>query len=271
MYRIGPAKRLIRLALSAGFFAVTRLWELAGRVAGKMPPGTCVILYYHDIPSHQRERFARQMDALRRLARPVPADWRGPLEPGERYCAVTFDDAFASVAANALPALAQRGIPSTVFVITCDLEADPEASRAGARRRMTADEVLALRAEGVEIGSHSVSHVPLTRLGTEEARREIVGSRAALEKLLGERIGTFSFPYGAFDARLVELCREAGYTRVFTTEPRLALRQPGELVSGRVSAEPGDWPLEFRLKLLGAYRWLPAAIALKRRLIGAPR
>jgi hypothetical protein len=43
-------------------------------------------------------------------------------------------------------------------------------------------------------------------------------------------------------------------------------RCPGEFVLGRISVEPTDWALEFRLKLLGAYRWLPQAIALKRKL-----
>ncbi len=40
---------------------------------------------------------------------------------------------------------------------------------------------------------------------------------------------------------------------------------------GRVRVDPTDWPLEFHLKLMGAYRWLPMAIALKRRLLATVR
>jgi hypothetical protein len=42
------------------------------------------------------------------------------------------------------------------------------------------------------------------------------------------------------------------------------------LVAGRVAVSPGDWKLEFRLKLRGAYAWLPVAIKVKaqvRRLL----
>jgi hypothetical protein len=66
------------------------------------------------------------------------------------------------------------------------------------------------------------------------------------------------------------LCREAGYERIFTTLPVFAFAEPGEFVVGRVRVDPTDWPLEFRLKLAGAYRWLPAAFAFK-RLIVSPR
>src|SRR5207245_1160814 len=80
----------------------------------------------------------------------------------------------------------------------------------------------------------------------------------------------FSFPHGSFNAKLVEWCREAGYERVFTILPTLAFSDPREFVTGRVSVEPTDWPLEFRLKLLGAYRWLPFGFGLKRKILSMP-
>jgi len=39
---------------------------------------------------------------------------------------------------------------------------------------------------------------------------------------------------------------------------------------GRVRVDPTDSPIEFRLKLLGAYRWLPLAFSWKRRLLVNP-
>jgi hypothetical protein len=33
---------------------------------------------------------------------------------------------------------------------------------------------------------------------------------------------------------------------------------------GRIGVTPHDWPLEYRLKVIGAYQWLPLAIAAKR-------
>jgi len=82
-------------------------------------------------------------------------------------------------------------------------------------------------------------------------------------------VTTFSFPYGAFNAQLVEWCRDAGYERVFTTLPVIASSEPEEFAVGRVSVEPTDWSLEFRLKVLGAYRWLPLAYKMKRAIFSA--
>jgi peptidoglycan/xylan/chitin deacetylase (PgdA/CDA1 family) len=101
----------------------------------------------------------------------------------------------------------------------------------------------------------------------EEARREIIDSRRTLESMLGHRVMEFSFPFGGFNERLVEVCREAGYERAYTTLPAFVSGQPGEFVVGRVRVDPTDWPLEFRLKLAGAYRWLPLVFSLKRRLV----
>jgi hypothetical protein len=106
----------------------------------------------------------------------------------------------------------------------------------------------------------------LTHVKPEDARMEIIQSRAQLEKTLNRSIMFFSFPFGDFDEKLTAVCVEAGYKRVFTTMPVLAFTDPSEFAVGRVRVDPTDWPIEFRLKLAGAYRWLPAAFALKRKL-----
>jgi hypothetical protein len=64
----------------------------------------------------------------------------------------------------------------------------------------------------------------------------------------------------------VTWCREAGYQRVFSIEPTVTVTKSAEYVTGRVVADSTDWTLEFRLKVLGAYRWLPAAYRIKRKL-----
>jgi glycosyltransferase involved in cell wall biosynthesis len=55
---------------------------------------------------------------------------------------------------------------------------------------------------------------------------------------------------------VIRWSKEAGYQRVFTVEPVTAFSEPSEYVTGRVPVDPTDWPIEFRLKMLGAYRWL---------------
>jgi hypothetical protein len=85
---------------------------------------------------------------------------------------------------------------------------------------------------------------------------------------VSREVRTLSFPYGAFNQAIVDGCRDAGFARVFTALPVFAMTQPDEFVSGRVGTAPTDWPIEFKLKLVGAYRWLPKAYALKRSVRG---
>jgi hypothetical protein len=80
-------------------------------------------------------------------------------------------------------------------------------------------------------------------------------------------VSLFCFPFGLHSAELVDLCRAAGYERVFGGMPAPALRDPREFLIGRVRVDPADWLAEFHLKLMGAYDWVPLAADLKRRLL----
>jgi peptidoglycan/xylan/chitin deacetylase (PgdA/CDA1 family) len=237
-----------------------------GRLFGKMPAGTCVVLYYHSVPPDQRARFAAQLDMLSSTAEPIDITKEVQLRSGVRYVGVTFDDAFVNLAEQALPELKKRNIPATVFVISGALgKAFGPAGRA--EKVMSVEQLRSLPAELISIGSHTVTHPMMPLLSEGEARAELIQSRKTLEDLLLRPILTFSFPFGGFSQSLTGLCREAGYHRIFTTLPAFAFMDPGEFVVGRVRVDPTDWPLEFRLKLAGAYRWLPAAFALKRRIL----
>ena len=227
------------------------------------------MLYYHSVPEEQRNLFASQLDIVLRRTNPILLNDRVNLERGMRYSAVTFDDAFENFIDVALPELAKRNIPSTMFVI-----ADALGKNFGpvghAEKVMSTEQLLALPRDLVTIGSHTLSHPFLPLVPDSEARRELSASREKLEQLLKRKIPLFSFPFGGFNEKLVEFCREAGYQRIFTTLPEFAFEDPGQFVVGRVRVDPTDWPLEFRMKLAGAYRWLPAVFAIKRHIVGQP-
>jgi peptidoglycan/xylan/chitin deacetylase (PgdA/CDA1 family) len=261
-------KRIAKLLISIVFAAASGFAGVLLGLFGRRAP-RCVVLYYHSIPEGQRPLFARQMDILLSLSEPLRADHGSPLVPGKRYSAVTFDDAFRNNIANALPELKSRKIPATIFVAPGLLGKswhDDSAQSDADGAVMSEQELKEIRSEFVQIGSHSMSHPNMTHLAPAEAKAELIESRRTLQNMLGIPINSFSFPYGSFNDDLVKWAREAGYQRVFTTLPDSALAEPAEFVSPRVRVDPTDWELEFRLKLLGAYRWLPAAFALKRAL-----
>lgn len=253
-------KRILKLLLSLLLSCADAVRDGFRKVAGRGQPSTCVILYYHSIPASQRGLFARQMDLLLRCAKPARADSLQRREHG-RSAVVTFDDGFENVLVNAVPELAQRNIPATIFVVSERLGTSPAWEHFGpnagpGERLMTLNQLLDLPANLITIGSHSKTHPRLTKLAPAEARREIGESRSQLEQLLQRPVKLFSFPYGDCSRELVKSCRETGYERVFTIAPMLVNGCNNSVALGRVEADPTDWPVEFRLKVAGAYRWL---------------
>jgi peptidoglycan/xylan/chitin deacetylase (PgdA/CDA1 family) len=258
--------RLIKLTISIFVFVANATRDAMIRLIGRTPKGKCVVLYYHSVPAVERQSFTNQMAALIRHATPIVPCGSHMLEKGVRYVVVTFDDGFEDFTTQALPVLSQFKIPSIVFVI-----ADAIGKRFGpngrAQQIMTLAQVLSLPTDLVTIGSHTSTHQRLPQIPKEAAQDEINGSRKKLQVLLSRDITLFSFPFGAFDHQLIEMCRDAGYQRVFTTLPELSFQDPNPFVVGRVRVDPNDWPIEFRLKLAGAYLWLPRAFAIKQKLM----
>jgi peptidoglycan/xylan/chitin deacetylase (PgdA/CDA1 family) len=265
-------KRIFRLGVSVIYIGYNWIREKSCRLFGKPVSAACVVLYYHSIPSSSRGAFAEQMDMVKRLTQPVSLNAKTlRLLPNTRYSAITFDDAFEDVIEHAVPELVKRNIPATVFAVVNVLGQTanwwPESSAERNRRIATIEQLRQLPGDWINIGAHTMTHPRLSTLNVVDARFEISRSRSDLEAILGYKIEDFSFPYGDFSEVMIGLCREAGYRRVFTTEPKVAFGLTEEFVVGRVCVEPTDWRIEFQLKLLGGYCWMRRASAVKRRLL----
>jgi peptidoglycan/xylan/chitin deacetylase (PgdA/CDA1 family) len=86
---------------------------------------------------------------------------------------------------------------------------------------MRSEQVRSLRRAGMQIGAHTVTHPILALTDEAGARAEISGSRAALESLLGERVGLFAYPNGKpgedYTPRDVGIVRELGFDAAVST------------------------------------------------------
>ena len=257
--------RIVKCAVSLLVYLATRAREILVRMAGQTPDAKCVVLYYHSVPPQQRKQFSRQLDTILRHARPVALREEPALTPGVNYLALSFDDALQNLLEHALPELITRNIPATIFVISGAMGKTFGVPHA-LEQVMTPQGLQALPDNLITIGSHTVTHPFLPSLPRDAALWELQQSRTDLARLLNRDVSLFSFPFGGYTEQLIDLCRELGYQRVFTTQPALAFTTPSEFAVGRIRVDPTDWPLEFFLKIAGAYRWLPWAFRLKRRL-----
>lgn len=269
-------KRTLNLFISI----MVRTWDLlaegAGLLVGRSPRARCVVLAYHAVTPAERSRFGAQMDILLRFAKPVPADVSSLPAGGGKYAAVTFDDGFENICVNALPELEERKIPSTFFIVSGFLGQTRSWEHRGGEdttdeQVITEEQLRRLSSDLVTVGSHTMTHAFLPHLTGPQLQAELSGSRIGLGDIVGKEVKLLSFPYGAYNDAVVEGCRKAGYTRVFTALPTFAFSQADEFVSGRVGTAATDWPIEFHLKLAGAYRWLPSAFRFKRILRSALR
>jgi peptidoglycan/xylan/chitin deacetylase (PgdA/CDA1 family) len=178
------------------------------------------------------ERFAELIDRLvtagfagRPIGEIVDAVESGS-PPAYRF-GLTFDDGYRSLHEHALPLLAARGVPATVFV---NGPADPGAERERlapmlGRERLSWAEMREMGRHGFEFGAHTLTHSDLTRLDAPEIERQLVDSKRRLEDALSLPVRTFAYPYGQFDRRSRDAARrhfEAAFS------DRLALARRGD-------------------------------------------
>lgn len=259
------ACRIIKLLVALVYAGIVRVRSFATQLPGRGCRSP-VVLNYHSVRSEQRVRFARQMDDLLLIAEPVTIDGLGRAQ--RHLCAVvTFDDAFQCLLENAIPELVARRIPAVIFVPSAALGRRPswESENSDAlwgETVMSSAQIRSLPDDLIAIGSHTKTHPDLGALTKEELREELVGSRDTLSAIAGRTIELLAIPYGRLTDDVLREAHEAGYTRVFSALPD----HSDGFLSGRIDVTPDDWRLEFRLKVLGAYAWLPAAVRAKRRV-----
>ena len=153
---------------------------------------------------------------------------------------ITFDDGHISNYEYALPILASRNMKASFFITVGWTGKKPGF--------MGWAELKAIHASGQSIGAHGWSHVFLTRCSPVELDRELIRARCVLEDKLGASVTTMSLPGGRFDRRVLAACRQAGYTKVFSSVPR-AEPEPSGFTVGRLNIRTGI-TLELVAKLL---------------------
>lgn len=151
--------------------------------------------------------------------------------------ALTFDDGYADFVRHAVPVLRTHGMTGTVYVVTGRLGGRNEWDEGPQLELMTADQVRAVAAEGLEVGSHTVRHVRLAGADAATLTAEIAGSRQALQEVLQDEVPGFCYPYGSFDDAAADAVQAAGYDHACVTGDYI----PGDRFTlPRCYVSPGD-------------------------------
>ncbi|MDH6215819.1 polysaccharide deacetylase family protein [Streptomyces pseudovenezuelae] len=165
---------------------------------------------------------------------------------GRGLVGLTFDDGYADFVDGALPVLRCHGFGATLFVLPGRLGGDNAWDPLGPRKPLlTADGIRHVAAEGVEIGSHGLTHVDLTKADDATLSTEVAESRAVLAELTGVLPIGFCYPYGTIDQRAVDAVRDAGYAYACAIDPG---ELNGLLALPRVHIGQNDTAVRLHLK-----------------------
>ena len=157
---------------------------------------------------------------------------------------LTFDDGYADNYSTMLPILEAHGMTAVVYVITNEI---------GQAGYLTFDELKDMQRRGIEIGSHTADHLPLTSLDEKTRDKQIRESKIFLEWGGLQTIYSLSYPNGAFNADIVEILRRSEYLTAVTGEAGLntLATNPYELYRVHIR-RPRFGLAEFKFRLMKA-------------------
>ena len=136
---------------------------------------------------------------------------------------ITFDDAFSCLKTNALSILKDNNVSATIFVITKYIGKNYHwdyYKTSDNCKHLSWEQISEISDWGFEIGSHSHSHKDIKSMNSKQIKFEFDYSKKLLEDKLGKEIHYFSYPFGRFDRRISNMCKDSGYSGAVTMVPR---------------------------------------------------
>lgn len=126
---------------------------------------------------------------------------------------ITFDDGYRDNFLNALPILKRYELPATIFLVSRFICNEKDI--------LSVNEIRTMEQQGIDFGSHTLTHRVLSEIDGAEAYKEICDSKSELEGFLNRKIQVFSYPYGKkrhFNEQIKAQVKKAGYYAAVTTE-----------------------------------------------------
>jgi peptidoglycan/xylan/chitin deacetylase (PgdA/CDA1 family) len=120
---------------------------------------------------------------------------------------ISFDDGWAEQSTVAFPILKKHKLIGTFFVYTHPIDH---------AQYMTWAQLQEMSTAGMDIQPHTLTHPHLRTLAPDEAMKEIAESKNILETRLGKPMVAFAYPFGEYNAAVIDMLKRAGYASAVT-------------------------------------------------------
>ncbi len=177
---------------------------------------------------------------------------------------LTFDDGFRNNYEAAFPVLDKFGFKATIFLATGYL-----GKKCGWDKRSDIPDLPLLDWEmvkemdrsGIDFQSHTVTHPHLTEIPDKKIREELRISRKAIEDRLGKSCAILCYPYGEYDAKVIEVVKEEGFSAAVAIRPE----KEGLFSISRVGSGHLTSRMAFKAALKGTF---PMYLSFKKAFSG---
>jgi peptidoglycan/xylan/chitin deacetylase (PgdA/CDA1 family) len=168
---------------------------------------------------------------------------------------ITFDDGYQNNVIHALPILKANGFTATCYGVS-SMPGGTNAwdlGKVAPQPLMSLEEWRIWNGSGMDVGSHTQTHVNLTELSDEASMQQVVQSKYELQQMLGIEVRHFCYPYGWFKPEHEDMVRSAGY--VTATSTRRGRVQIGDnpYALKRIMVARATNPVQFFMKVSTAY------------------
>ena len=196
------------------------------------------------------DTFEQHMQALSCCDETLVVKLRDLSKDADRLkVAVTFDDGYKDNLYSAVPIMLDYNIPFTVFVSPVRIQSNDE-------KYLTPSELQELSSmPSVSIGTHGMTHVPLTECDDCTLMNELTSSKKYIEDLIGGPVTTMSYPFGAVDRRVRDAVKRAGYLLAVCSRFDINDASRDPLLLCRTEITGNDSVRVFQQKLHGDWDW----------------
>ncbi|MBI3742111.1 MAG: polysaccharide deacetylase family protein [Chloroflexi bacterium] len=217
-----------------------------------------ILMYHHlnDLPASASEldqtwtvapaNFAAQIDWLaargyRTISMAQLVAYLRDHKPLPRHpLVISFDDGWIEGYTVAFPILKRYNLTATFYVYTNAL---------GKSKFLSRDQIKELSRAEMEIQAHTLTHPHLRTLLPDAAMKEIVDSKIFLEKELGKPVTSFAYPFGEYNAVVIEMVKRAGFQSAVTIAPGYLQRADELFTLKRVRVSYRDTLQDFIARL----------------------